>query len=512
VTNQTATSRVVDITPDPSLLPKSGQVNYKIPDAVGELVDNAVDARIAGTPLTVEVYIGQRDGGTVQVSDDGSGMSTAAAADAMRMGYSAKVANEIGKFGLGLKTACTNLGRRFEIVTCRSEDETAHRIVYDEEAFIAAGRWEIAVEEVDKPFDHGTVITITLPRVSIYGGVDDVVATYLGRIFKHFIRTDQAEIVVNGTPVDAAEADLEEGPEPFEFEVNGKKVAGWIGYQRVFTPKGGYGFDLIRRSRVVMRHEKIGFNPHTKYNKIVGEVVLDDFEVINNKTDFVRDTDDWRKFVEKMAEIVRPLALQAGRKYGTKLAADDTVRVAAIEDKFETAVKSEEFARSLDRQLLSDVIAGELAPAEVEKRKPRGERTEAEDDGVIDLEREARERQPRTPKETREVLRRTRLKLLDINIEHVPVKFGPDSIYKTWELVGLGTTKRLVVSSNLDHPMFSHMNDTITWIKHNIAEALAEFLSQHGGIEDVIKTKSDILRFVAELEIAEEEEEEARVS
>jgi len=44
------------------------------------------------------------------------------------------------------------------------------------------------------------------------------------------------------------------------------------------------------------------------------------------------------------------------------------------------------------------------------------------------------------------------------------------------------------------------------------AEALAEFLSQQSGMEDVIKTKSDILRFVAELEIAEEEEEEARVS
>src|SRR5438552_12213357 len=139
-----------------------------------------------------------------------------------------------------MKTACTNLGRHSEIVSCRTEDTTAHRVVYDEEAFLAAGRWEIEIEEVAKPFDHGTLITITRPRVSIYGGVDDVVATYLGRIFKHFIRNDQAEFVVNGTPVDSAEVDLEEGPEPFEFEVNGKKVVGWIGYQRVFTPKGGY--------------------------------------------------------------------------------------------------------------------------------------------------------------------------------------------------------------------------------------------------------------------------------
>jgi hypothetical protein len=218
--------------------------------------------------------------------------------------------------------------------------------------------------------------------------------------------------------------------------------------------------------------------------------------------------------VAQMSEVVRPLALQAARRYSGKLAAEDKARVEAIEEKFETAVKSEEFARALDRQLLSDVITGELAPTEVEKRKPRSERPEQQDgQDVIDLDREVRERQPRTPKETREVLRRTRMKLLDIDIEHVPVKFGADSIYKTWELVGLGSTRRLVVSSNLDHPMFSHLNDTITWVKHNIAESLAEFLSEQGGIQDVIKTKSDILRYVAELEIAEEEQEEdARVS
>ncbi len=120
---------------------------------------------------------------------------------------------------------------------------------------------------------------------------------------------------------------------------------------------------------------------------------------------------------------------------------------------------------------------------------------------------------PRTPTETREVLRRTRTKLLDLNIEHVPVKFGPQSVYKTWDIDGLGDNRRLVVSSNLDHPMFSFVNDTITWIKHNIAEAAAEYLSKEAGVEDMLKIKSDILRFVGELEVAEEEQEQdARVS
>jgi hypothetical protein len=164
-------------------------------------------------------------------------------------------------------------------------------------------------------------------------------------------------------------------------------------------------------------------------------------------------------------------------------------------------------------QMLADVITGELAPAEIEKRKSRvkGEETDsATDGGVIDLDKE---RRPRTARETHEVLRRTRTRLLELNIEHVPVRYGAASAYKTWDVEGLGSSRRLVVKSNLDHPMFSHLNDTITWVKHNIAEAVAEHVSRDAGVEDMLQIKSNILRFVGELEVAEEErEEEVRVS
>ena len=512
----TATKHRVNITPDPSLLPKSGQVNYTIPDAVGELVDNAVDARIAGELETVTVYIGQKDGGKIEVTDDGRGMGDDGLGDAWRMGFSSKDGDSIGKFGLGLKTATTNLGRQVEIVTTRAEDEHAFRVAYDEAEFLAAATWEIEIEEIEKPFAHGTRITITDPKVSMYGGVDDVVSVYLGRVFRHFIKSEQVQMLVNDVAVAAAEWDLEPdtGVETIDAEINGKRVQGWVGFQKVFTPKGGYGIDLIRHSRVVRRHEKIGFAPHPKNNKIVGEVFLDDFEVVNNKTDFVRDTDDWRKVEDLMKKVMKPLVALASRKYNGDLAPKDKARVEGITETFESALRSEELARSLDRQLLSDALSDQLAPADIEKRSRRtdDEPEPEKPENVVEIG-DAAERRPRTPTETREVLRRTRTKLLDLNIEHVPVKFGPQSVYKTWDIDGLGDNRRLVVSSNLDHPMFSFVNDTITWIKHNIAEAAAEYLSKEAGVEDMLKIKSDILRFVGELEVAEEEQEQdARVS
>jgi hypothetical protein len=147
-----------------------------------------------------------------------------------------------------------------------------------------------------------------------------------------------------------------------------------------------------------------------------------------------------------------------------------------------------------------------MKPVEVETRQPRDGKARDETNGKGGDPDQPR---PRTPSETREVLRRTRTKLLNIKIEHVPVKFGAESMYKTWEEDGLGDRHRLVVSSNLDHPMFSALDGGVVWIKHNIAEAVAEYLSRETGLSlDMLKIKSDVLRHVGEIEMAEERDEQ----
>ena len=509
-----------DITPDPSLLPKSGQVNYSIPDAVGEFVDNEVDARIAGELLVIDIYAGQKEGGTIQIRGSGSGMDADTLASALKMGYSVKSGENIGQFGLGLKTAATNLGQRFEIVTVPVGGDRGFRVEYDEEAFLERQKWEIDIEEITKPFEHGTVVTITKPKVSIYGGVDTIIAVAMSRIFRHFLKAEQVELTVNGTPVLPYEWDLQEGyTQTFEFEVNGKKVWGWFGYQAKPSNKTGYGMELIRHNRIVRRHEKLGFKAHPKLMFLVGEVHLDDFPVTLNKVDFIRDTEDWIALEKMMATTLRPAVELANRKYQSKLSPRDEVRTEDIKEKVEEAVRSEEFARVLDSRMLSEALKGELAPTPVEKRQrtDNGHKSEtADEQQSITKEATVEEPvRPRNPKEVHDVLRRTRGKLLNLNIEHVPVKFGPDALYKWWEVDGLGEHKRLVVSSNLDHPMFGAFDDTVTWIKHNIAESVAEYLAgetlkispSNAPVSDVVRIKSDILRYVGELQMAEEFEE-----
>ncbi len=65
----------VDITPDLTLLKKAGQQNYRIPDAVAELVDNEIDARLPDQKLIVAVTLQMGKSPRIAVEGNGSGMS-----------------------------------------------------------------------------------------------------------------------------------------------------------------------------------------------------------------------------------------------------------------------------------------------------------------------------------------------------------------------------------------------------------------------------------------------------
>ena len=101
----------VDITPDKSLMPKMAQTGYSFVQAISELVDNSIDARLEGEPLQVKVEL-KKD--SIQVMDNGTGMTEGEAARCLKLAHSTKK-GKLGEFGLGLKTACLSLGRRFKI-------------------------------------------------------------------------------------------------------------------------------------------------------------------------------------------------------------------------------------------------------------------------------------------------------------------------------------------------------------------------------------------------------------
>ena len=100
-------SRKIDITPDKSLIKKLGLVGYRTEQAVAELIDNSINARLGGTEridVCLDFKLGQ-----ITVSDNGSGMDLDGLRNALTIARETKGDGKLGQFGLGLKSACSSL-------------------------------------------------------------------------------------------------------------------------------------------------------------------------------------------------------------------------------------------------------------------------------------------------------------------------------------------------------------------------------------------------------------------
>lgn len=217
----------IDVTPSASRLVGSlRDIGYDLNTAVADLVDNS----IAAMASTVDINI-KFDGldSTVTVSDDGVGMSSSGLDEALRFGTRRDYAtNELGRYGLGLKTASISQGRRLTVLTRSApRQRRIHARRLDLDWIDETDRWEItdvdrrealrlAVGQLDD--GPGTVVVIDrldrmLPGRKPEGGwarrrftkFSTELATHLGMVFHRFIEGDLADrvmLVVNGEKVE----------------------------------------------------------------------------------------------------------------------------------------------------------------------------------------------------------------------------------------------------------------------------------------------------------------------
>ncbi len=93
-------------------------IGYTFAAAVADLVDNSIDAGARHVEITL-CFEGERS--WLRVSDDGIGMTASQLDEAMRYGSRRDYAGrELGKFGLGLKTASLSQCRTLTVASRRS--------------------------------------------------------------------------------------------------------------------------------------------------------------------------------------------------------------------------------------------------------------------------------------------------------------------------------------------------------------------------------------------------------
>jgi hypothetical protein len=216
---------ITDVPPDPAALVESLRAfGYSLPAAVADLVDNSVSAR--ASTIEVEMHWAGEDS-WIGVRDDGAGMGADELTNAMRLGSRSprevRAAADLGRFGLGLKTAGFSQGRRVTVASHTAREPVAVR-QWDLDFITECGAWSLLMDapparasliESLGEVPAGTLVVIDrLDRATDAAARDDVpaqdrfleeaekVETHLGMIFHDFIQRG-VNISVNGQRVNA---------------------------------------------------------------------------------------------------------------------------------------------------------------------------------------------------------------------------------------------------------------------------------------------------------------------
>lgn len=207
------------VPPHPSALVESlGALGYSLEAAVADLIDNSI---AAGASL-VEVSF-EWNGGEpfARILDDGSGMSAGELVEAMRLGgtgpLAARRSDDLGRYGLGLKTASFSQCRRLTVGSRRDGAVSIAR--WDLDALAAGGSWillrgaaqgsEDRVASLGSLEGTGTLILWEVLRTGAESSLArftealERVERHLAMVFHRYIDGDQRRVVIrlNGQAV-----------------------------------------------------------------------------------------------------------------------------------------------------------------------------------------------------------------------------------------------------------------------------------------------------------------------
>lgn len=155
---QVAAGKSIDVAPSAARLTGSlRDIGYDFPTAVADLVDNAIAA--GATRINVETQFEPNDS-YVLISDDGTGMTETELHEALRFGSRRAYGhNELGRFGLGLKTGSFSQCRRLTVVTRRSPKRAhIHVRTLDLRRVARFDTWSITQDESTPAIDRAKLL------------------------------------------------------------------------------------------------------------------------------------------------------------------------------------------------------------------------------------------------------------------------------------------------------------------------------------------------------------------
>jgi hypothetical protein len=223
------------VQPNPGALIESLRAfGYSPETAVADLVDNSITAEARNIDITFS-WSGSHS--RVVIADDGRGMTMDQLVDAMRAGSTSpsetRAPSDLGRFGLGLKTASFSQGRVLTVLTKTVDTEVTVRR-WDLDEVVKTGEWRLLhgatswAESLVAPLaamPSGTVVVWEdLDRLVGASDVEDLgaqrqffdtadrVSSHLSMTFHRFLNRNRIKLRINNRPVDQWDPFLEGNP------------------------------------------------------------------------------------------------------------------------------------------------------------------------------------------------------------------------------------------------------------------------------------------------------------
>lgn len=220
---------MIDLSPPASSLIESiRSIGYSFDSAVADIIDNSISAD--ASKVAVNLNYQNEKSVSVTIIDDGRGMSPPELRLAMSLGGRGpgekRGADDLGRFGLGLKTASFSQAKRLTVISRSNACENFYGIEWDLNIVIASNKWEARELNHDDCcnelqhfnidlFQVGTaVIWSDCDRLINGSEVSDELANHLNRlfdelkkklslIFHKYIDKSSFNIKVNGSALKA---------------------------------------------------------------------------------------------------------------------------------------------------------------------------------------------------------------------------------------------------------------------------------------------------------------------
>ena len=257
------------------------------------------------------------------------GMSESELSSALHIGRPPEDRSGRSEFGMGLKTAACWFGNQWSLRTNKLGEEVGHAIHFNVEE-VASGNSDLQYEPFEAlATEHFTEIHITDLNQKMTQGQMNHARRFLESMYRVDTAQRQMDLTFNGrrlawqSPRDSGNIHIEGGKDCCvdfpEFQVNGKRVSGWIALLERGS-RADAGFTIIRRGRVI-RGWPDSWRPRAIFGqyqgsndlvnqRLVGEINLDNFGVSHTKDGILWDEGeeealglDLRRIAERLVEI-----------------------------------------------------------------------------------------------------------------------------------------------------------------------------------------------------------------